>query len=667
MLALKTELDNAFIEIKAKQKGMTDIPKIVTEFQGYPIVVDRMLQNLDAVVMFGSLYLVLLPLASFMVIFDEMAREKIDNLRRGMQLLGTLDSAYWVSWIITSITINFYLAAGAVFFGRLEGFPVFERTPAWLWVLILFFTGTAYANLGFFLVTIVRTRLQGFIVNLAVILSSLITNMVLAEPTVLKKIFFNTDNIAWIEYVSNCIYLWPCFQLGKMFGDIAAIVAPTFNLRTLHWESEARDFVFEDIYAEQTGSFFTGDRYHVTSMYSTFITLIYTTAFYGVLAWYFDHTIASNRGVPEKWWFPVSRKYWVSILSSITNTREVALSTSPMKVAEEEEVDKKKTALHEQKMIERDELLIDSNKKKPFFDGVRAIGLSKSYTSVIGNSTIKALREVFFEIQRGELLGIMGHNGAGKTTLINVLCGLVNRDEGNARCFEHDIESSLQHVRKRMGVVSQFDVLWDELTGIEHMHLFQTLKRVDISNFDQLVKQRLADVGLQESGNLMVGKYSGGMRRRISVALATMGNPSVILMDEPTTGMDPVSRRHVWTLIQRLKMNKAILMTTHAMEEAELLSDKIIVLNHGRCQCVGSPLQLKNIFGNGYRISMICGQNRIAEVLHLMKKIAPAANFLETSGDSGGLVFNITFEHVKQLGNVFFLLDKKNPAVGPKA
>ena len=100
-----------------------------------------------------------------------------------------------------------------------------------------------------------------------------------------------------------------------------------------------------------------------------------------------------------------------------------------------------------------------------------------------------------------------------------------------------------------MGVVSQFDVLWDELTGIEHMQLFQTLKRVDIANFDQLVQQRLADVGLQESGNLTVGKYSGGMRRRISVALSTMGNPNVILMDEPTTGMDPVSRRHVWTLI----------------------------------------------------------------------------------------------------------------------
>lgn len=90
------------------------------------------------------------------------------------------------------------------------------------------------------------------------------------------------------------------------------------------------------------------------------------------------------------------------------------------------------------------------------------------------------------------------------------------------------------------------------------------------------------DVGLKDAGNVQVGKYSGGMRRRISVALSTMGDPFVLLMDEPTTGMDPVSRRHVWTLIQRMKLNKTILMSTHAMEEAELLSDKIIVLNHGK-------------------------------------------------------------------------------------
>lgn len=113
-------------------------------------------------------------------------------------------------------------------------------------------------------------------------------------------------------------------------------------------------------------------------------------------------------------------------------------------------------------------------------------------------------------------------------------------------------------------------------------------------------------MGLREAGNLMVGKYSGGMRRRISVALSTMGNPDIILMDEPTTGMDPVSRRHCWSLIQKMKMDKSIIMSTHAMEEAELLSDKLIVLDKGELVCIGSPFELKSNLGKGYRISMIC-------------------------------------------------------------
>lgn len=143
----------------------------------------------------------------------------------------------------------------------------------------------------------------------------------------------------------------------------------------------------------------------------------------------------------------------------------------------------------------------------------------------------------------------MGHNGAGKSTLINAICGLVHKDSGNARIFDSNIEDDLVMIRKRLGVVSQFDVLWDELTGIEHMQLYQVLKRVDIADLDKLIAQRLDDVGLTDAGSLTVGKYSGGMRRRMSVALSTMGNPNLILMDEPTTGMDPVSRRHVWTLI----------------------------------------------------------------------------------------------------------------------
>merc|ERR1712150_15072 len=115
--------------------------------------------------------------------------------------------------------------------------------------------------------------------------------------------------------------------------------------------------------------------------------------------------------------------------------------------------------------------------------------------------------------------------------------------------------------------------------------------------------------------------------------------------------MDPVSRRHVWTLIQRLKLEKIIIMSTHAMEEAELLSDKIIVLDHGEIMCVGTPQQLKNQHGKGYRVSMICDKAHVSQVKSLVEKIEP-------SGDSGGMVFNVPMTCVKELGPIFSIMNK---------
>lgn len=160
--------------------------------------------------------------------------------------------------------------------------------------------------------------------------------------------------------------------------------------------------------------------------------------------------------------------------------------------------------------------------------------------------------KTYLEISEGELLGVMGHNGAGKTTLINLLSGYIYLTEGNARIFDYSLDKDIELIRRRMGIVSQFDVLWDELTALDHMHLFSEIKRVNkgkSGDLEHFFTKRLREVGLLESANLQVGKYSGGMRRRMSVALSTIGDPSVILMDEPTTGMDPVSRRQVWDLI----------------------------------------------------------------------------------------------------------------------
>eukprot|EP00349_Pseudokeronopsis_sp_Brazil_P004303 CAMPEP_0202958426 /NCGR_PEP_ID=MMETSP1396-20130829/2778_1 /ASSEMBLY_ACC=CAM_ASM_000872 /TAXON_ID= /ORGANISM="Pseudokeronopsis sp., Strain Brazil" /LENGTH=217 /DNA_ID=CAMNT_0049676499 /DNA_START=69 /DNA_END=722 /DNA_ORIENTATION=+ len=159
--------------------------------------------------------------------------------------------------------------------------------------------------------------------------------------------------------------------------------------------------------------------------------------------------------------------------------------------------------------------------------------------------------------------------------------------------------------------------------------------------------------------HLQVSKFSGGMRRRMSVALSSVGDPCLILMDEPTTGMDPVSRKHVWELIQKLKKKRTIIMTTHAMEEAEILSDKLVVLNHGEVTCVGTPLQLKNSLGKGYRVTILCEKASVAAVKSCMRTVVPSSEFYEQSGEAGSLVYNVPLAKVKELGAIFRIIDRK--------
>jgi hypothetical protein len=193
LIALKLSIDNSFLEYKSKLVGLDYIPRIEEQVQGYPMVPNRIFADIDAISMYGTFYLIMIPLGLFMVIFDEMMREKIDKLRMGMQLLGTVDGAYWASWIITAQILNVYMSALMIFVGHLYGFEIFTKTPAWVWFFLFFQVSTAYLSMACFCVTIAESRSQAFTVNFTMILCSMLINMILSEPTVIKKVFFNID------------------------------------------------------------------------------------------------------------------------------------------------------------------------------------------------------------------------------------------------------------------------------------------------------------------------------------------------------------------------------------------------------------------------------------------------------------------------------------------
>lgn len=209
-------------------------------------------------------------------------------------------------------------------------------------------------------------------------------------------------------------------------------------------------------------------------------------------------------------------------------------------------------------------------------------------------------------IPHHSLFCLLGHNGAGKSTIFNMLTGLTAVTSGDATVYGHSVRGEMAALRPLLGVCPQHDVLFDRLTGAEHVRLFAALKGVPRGGRDAEVARRLEQVGLTDVGGRAAGLYSGGMRRRLSVALALVADPKIVFLDEPTTGMDPIARRGVWDAIQSAKADRVIILVTHSMEEAEKLADGVAIVSRGRLRVLGTPLRLKAHFGAGYRLSVLC-------------------------------------------------------------
>jgi hypothetical protein len=185
--------------------------------------------------MYGAFYLVMIPLCIFMIMFDLLIREKVENLRMGMQLLGARDDAYWASWIISGSIVSVFLCAEMVLVGNLAQFEVFVMSPPWVLFMILFASCEAFIGLACFLSIILYSRSQAFAANFAIIMSSLVICFCLSEPTLMRKVIFNLDTPMWVNFCVQFFYLNPCFTFGKMFSDITNVTNAQFDAKAMMW------------------------------------------------------------------------------------------------------------------------------------------------------------------------------------------------------------------------------------------------------------------------------------------------------------------------------------------------------------------------------------------------------------------------------------------------
>jgi ABC-2 type transport system ATP-binding protein len=224
---------------------------------------------------------------------------------------------------------------------------------------------------------------------------------------------------------------------------------------------------------------------------------------------------------------------------------------------------------------------------------LQAVGLKKSYGNFL------AVDDLSFDVHTGEVFGFLGPNGAGKTTAINMMCGLLKPDHGRVTIMGQTITDGKADIRSKVGVCPQEITLWKKLTCLEQLQFLGEmygLKRTDVHNRCQHL---LAELDLLNEANKLVKTLSGGMQRRLNLAMALVHDPEIVILDEPEVGLDPQSRVRVREYIKTLAKTKTIILTSHNMDEVDRLADRVAIIDHGKLLVLDTPTSLKNSVGEG--------------------------------------------------------------------
>ena len=276
--------------------------------------------------------------------------------------------------------------------------------------------------------------------------------------------------------------------------------------------------------------------------------------------------------------------------------------------------------------------------------------LTKAFGDVV------AVAGISFEVRRGEVFSLLGPNGAGKSTAISIISGLLRPDSGDAFVMGHSILKESMAARRCLGVVPQEVALYNDMSARENLVFWGRMYGLSGKDLERRADEMLKAVGLVERQKGRVATYSGGMKRRVNIAAALLHTPQVVIMDEPTVGIDPQSRRHILDYVKELnRQGMSVLYTTHYMEEAEELSNRIAIMDKGKIIASGTRDELVRLVGEQTRVDLaVTGEpDKAAEAWRSVPGVSRATveqgRVLVLAGDSNAVV-PLLFERAAQLG-----------------
>ncbi|XP_053607354.1 ATP-binding cassette sub-family A member 2-like isoform X2 [Plodia interpunctella] len=362
------------------------------------------------------------------------------------------------------------------------------------------------------------------------------------------------------------------------------------------------------------------------------IMLVVDCFLYMVIALYLEQVLPGPYGTPKPWYFFVQKKFW---FYSKTSPGEY-ISDDP----ENEAITMEK---------DPSELNI----------GVTMKNLTKNY----GNNI--AVNNLSLNIYEDQITVLLGHNGAGKSTTISMLTGNLEITCGSIQLAGYDMTHQTSEARSHLGLCPQHNVLFNELTVREHLEFFARLKGCTGEELHHEIYSLIEKLELEEKREYKAEGLSGGQKRRLCVGIALSGGARVVLLDEPTSGMDPSSRRALWDLLQKEKRGRSMILTTHFMDEADILGDRVAIMAHGRLQCVGSPYFLKQHYGVGYTLVIVKDEHFNEDVCtKILSKYIPDIAVKEDRGTE--LTYSLTTDFSHKFEDMLIDLEKNIEVIGFK-
>ncbi|NXB06545.1 ABCA9 protein, partial [Cnemophilus loriae] len=523
-----------------------------------------------------------------------VTREK-KQLKALMKTMGLQDTAFWLSW---SLLYSLYVLIFSCLLTALVLWEPFYASSFPAVSLLFFLYGLACIHLVFMLCSLLRT-------------SKLVSSM----GFLIIFIFGFLSLAVLIEDVPEPLKLF----LGLMSPFAFNIgIAKIFSL-----EKYRIGFSLSNLMEE------------AHFLFSTYMMLVFDSVLYMLLALYFDKILPGKYGIPDPPLFCLKASYWMR--SRRGSTRDV-----PGPTANPEEL-----------------LGDDAELVPPEFLGKEAIRLyniKKTYKKK--DKKTEALTGLSLNIYEGQITALLGHSGAGKTTLLNVLSGLSFPSEGSATIYNYKLSEigDRERIRGLIGICPQFNAQFEVLTVKENLKTFGEIKGIKSKEVEREVQNILELLDISNIQDTQAEKLSGGQKRKLSIGIAMLGNPQVLFLDEPTAGLDPLSRHQVWSLLREQRAGRAILFSTQFMDEADILADRKAFISHGRLKCVGSSLFLKKKWGICYHLRIHVSEScDLENVTSLVKGYIPTATF---SGHSQyELRYKLPLENVNKFPDLFSGLD----------